>query len=51
MLRRWQSDLKRLEALFDVYDGDDYSNGAEMQRNLGTAIECARGFLSGVPSR
>lgn len=38
MGRRWQRDLDRLHELFGPYDEDDFSDGAEIQRNLGTAI-------------
>jgi hypothetical protein len=46
MAARWQTDLNRLEQLFGSFDADDYSPGAEMQRNLGTAIAHAHMFLN-----
>ena len=46
MLKRWSSDLERLEALFGGYGPNHFSPGAEMQRNLGTAIENAREFMA-----
>jgi hypothetical protein len=45
MYRNWQKDLRRLERLFSGYGTDDYSDGAEMQRNLGTAVVYAARFL------
>lgn len=46
MIVRWQQDLDRLESLFGAYGVDDYSPGAEIQRNLGTAVAHAAGFLN-----
>jgi hypothetical protein len=46
MLRRWEADLVRLEKLFGSYDENDFSNAAEMQRNLGSAATAAEMFLS-----
>lgn len=46
MLDRWEHDLRRLEKLFGPYESGDYSNGVEMQRNLGTAIQYARFFIA-----
>lgn len=46
MYRNWQKDLRRLEGLFGRYDHDDFSDDAEMQRNLGTAVTHAARFLN-----
>lgn len=46
MYRGWKKDLRRLESLFGRYDHEDFSDGAEMQRNLGTAVAFAVQFLS-----
>jgi hypothetical protein len=46
MLRRWERDVERLEKLFGSYDENDFTDGAEMQRNLDTAAGYARGFLA-----
>lgn len=47
MATRWTADLARLEKLFGEYtEPERYHPDAEMQRNLGTALEHARAFLS-----
>lgn len=46
MVDRWRRDEDRLSRLFGGYDEDDYSDGAEMQRNLSTAVAYAYGFLN-----
>jgi hypothetical protein len=46
MLDRWERDVARLEKLFGEYDHNDFTDGAEMQRNLETAAAYARGFLT-----
>lgn len=50
MLARWKADEKRLEELFGPYDHNDFSDGAEMQRNLGSAIGAACGYLAKPPA-
>jgi hypothetical protein len=46
MQTRWKRDLARLEKLFGDYDENDFTDGAEMQRNLGTALTYANSFLA-----
>lgn len=46
MYFRWKLDQARLEQLFGDYGEDDYSDGAEIQRNLGTAIEYASRYVT-----
>ena len=49
MLRRWRYDELRLQDLFNrgqPVDGDDFTDGGEMLRNLGTAIAYADRFLA-----
>ena len=43
---RWEKDLERLTSLFGDYSEENYDDGAEMQRNLGTAIAHALRFLA-----
>lgn len=45
MWKRWLQDEHRLHALFGEYTEHDYSEDAEMQRNLGTAIFHAGAFI------
>lgn len=51
MFNRWNADLTRLQKLFGAYDENDFSDGAEMQRNLGSAIEAARGLLASTAQK
>lgn len=46
LLSRWRKDLVTLENEFGPYDQDNYTDGAEMQRNLGTASVYAEGELA-----
>lgn len=50
MVRRWRDDEARLIDLFGEIGGEkDYTDSAEMLRNLGSAIAYADGYLSRQP--
>jgi hypothetical protein len=46
MKRRWEADLARLEQIFGPYGPGGFTDGAEMQRNLGSAICAAQSLLA-----
>lgn len=48
MVARWMDDERLLAALFGPYSEDDFSDGAEMQRNLSTAIAYGNGLLNKI---
>lgn len=49
MLSRWRRDEARLEKMFN--GGEEFSDGTEILRNLGTAIAYANGWLASGRSR